>query len=73
MELELVPMEPGPENGQLSSVAFDIADRYRTTPSGANSWDASWQQMIAALRQRCPGHTDAEYQKALNDGFTHSR
>jgi hypothetical protein len=60
----------------LESKAYFVADEYRSgrlANLDRGDWDKTWRNLIAELRPRCPGFSDAEYSKALNDGFTSSR
>jgi hypothetical protein len=60
----------------LKAAAYDIADRYRIQHAMERSegdWNAKWLEMIAVLRQRCPGFTDKEYGRALEEGFVAGR
>jgi len=57
VELELAPKAPTGEDC-LAAAAYDLADRYRSSgESSAREWEGQWRNMIAALRIRCPGHS----------------
>lgn len=60
---------------KLAQEAYAIADAYRLgkIPDEPQGWDATWASMRRELARRCPGLSEAEYDRALNDGFTSSR
>ena len=60
----------------LFDVAYDVADAYRAgllSHLKGGDWPETWLALLAELKQRCPGFTDAEYQQALDRGFLDSR
>ena len=63
-------------SADLDRVAYDIADEYRDgrlTSLGRAQWNETWRNLIEEVRRRCPGRSDADYETALNRGFTDSR
>jgi len=58
-----------PSRADLDNKAYAVADAHRSGPLAKLAWD----EMIAELKARCPGFSDADYSDALNDGFTASR
>lgn len=61
---------------KLLDVAFDVADAYRAglfSHLKGNDWHDTWLSLLTELKQRCPGFTDIEYQRALDRGFLDSR
>ena len=66
-------------NGQtadLDRVAYDVADEYRAGKLASldgGQWSGTWRRLIDEVRRRCPGRSEAEYQRALNRGFVDSR
>jgi len=58
-----------PSRDDLENRAYAVAEEHRSGPLEKLTWD----EMIAVLRDRCPGFCDVEYSDALNTGFTDSR
>ena len=64
------------QGADLDTVAYDVADEYREgrlASLGRGQWKETWRNLIEEVRRRCPGQSDAEYEIALNRGFTDSR
>lgn len=61
---------------ELFGCAYDVADNYRggLWPELSNKdWKDVWKFLLNELRRRCPGFTDIQYAKALDQGFLDSR
>jgi hypothetical protein len=58
-----------PSRADLENKTYFVADEHRSGPLEKLTWD----DLIAELKSRCPGFSDAEYSDALNGGFTTSR
>lgn len=59
----------------LDNAAYDVADEYRDGKllHSIPKLSEAWAPLVAELERRCPGFTEEEYSKALNDGFVSSR
>ena len=58
-----------PSRADLENKAYVVAEEHRSGPLEKLTWD----EMIAVLKARCPGFSDAEYSDAVNTGVTNSR
>lgn len=64
------------KTANLNSAAYQLADQYRDgrwPVLKGREWRAVWTFLIKELKQRCPGFTDADYDRALDKGFADSR
>ncbi len=60
----------------LSRAAYAVADEFRMGRLGhltVRAWADTWKRLVRELAVRCPGHTDTEYEAALDRGFVDSR
>lgn len=60
----------------LSRAAYAVADEFRMghlRHLTGRAWADTWRRLVCELAVRCPGHTDAEYEAALDRGFVESR
>jgi hypothetical protein len=57
---------------ELESRAYDVADEYRDgrfAHLAGKDWRDAWRALVAELASRCPGFSEAEYDKTLETGF----
>lgn len=60
----------------IHAVAYELADQFRAgllEHLRDPAWPATWRNLVAELRGRCPGHHAEAYEQALGAGFTDSR
>ena len=60
----------------LSGAAYAVADEYRSgrwPELKGRPWGQVWRFLVDELKRRRPGHTDGEYDLALDRGFVESR
>ena len=65
-----------PDQDELESRAYDVADEYRDgrfAHLAGTDWRDTWRALVRELAARCPGFSEAEYDKALGTGFQDSR
>ncbi len=65
-----------PSSKKLEAAAYEVADEYRSGQLDAlkeREWPRTWRNLLAELKTRCPGASDAEYRSALEGGFVASR
>lgn len=65
---------PRPED--LTDAAYAVADEYRAgvwPDLQGREWRQVWKFLTEELERRCPGFTDDDYSRALNQGFVESR